>query len=64
MGIKYYTHFVTNEKALKLSEFTGVVELSRVPRRANDLKAIASILARSFDIDSQHIRVLHWSRLH
>ena len=63
MGIKYYTHFVMDEKLPRLSEFTGVVELSRAPRR-NDMKAVAAILARNFDVDSEHIRVLHWSRLH
>lgn len=64
MGIKYYTHFVMNEKPRSMSEFSGVVELTRVPNRPNDMKAIASILARSFDVESQYIRVLHWSRLH
>ena len=68
MGIKYYTHFVTDGQPLLLSEFTGVVELNRPPRSSSNAKAnekeIAAILARTLHIDSDDIRILHWSRLH
>lgn len=64
MGVKYYTHFVMSEQPSVASEFTGVVELNRVPCRQNDLRDIAAILARSLDVDSQDIRILYWSRLH
>jgi hypothetical protein len=64
MGVKYYTHFLMNEQLASVSEFTGVVELNRVPKSAGDLEDIAAILARSLEIDANDIRILHWSRLH
>jgi len=64
MGVKYYTHFLMNDRPEAMNEFTGVVELNRSPRAAHDLEDIAAILARSLDLDSDDIRVLHWSRLH
>jgi hypothetical protein len=41
-----------------------VTNAARTPRAAQDLEDIAAILARSLDLDSDDIRVLHWSRLH
>jgi hypothetical protein len=64
MGVKYYTHFVMNEQPERMNEFTGVVELNRTPRAAHDLKDIAAILARSLDLDTDDIQILHWARLH
>jgi hypothetical protein len=64
MGIKYYTHFVMKEQPATASEFTGVVELNHSPRRQNDMRDVATILARKLDVDSQDIRILQWSRLH
>ena len=64
MGVKYYTHFLMNDRPETTNEFSGVVELNRTPRTAQDLEDIAAILARSLDLDSDDIRVLHWSRLH
>jgi len=64
MGIKYYTHFLMNERPANVSEFTGVVELNRVPKAANDMSDVAAILARGLDVSSEDIRILHWSRLH
>lgn len=64
MGVKYYTHFLMDDQPADVSEFTGVVELSRVPHAANDMADIAAILARSLELDAQAIRILHWSRLH
>ncbi len=64
MGVKYYTHFVMSEQPQSASEFTGVVELNRAPRRSNNLREVAAILARSLDVSSSDIRILHWSRLH
>ncbi|HEY4645718.1 MAG TPA: hypothetical protein VIH25_05505 [Steroidobacteraceae bacterium] len=64
MGVKYYTHFLMHEQPERLSEFSGVVELNRSPRAANDMKDIASILARSLQMESKDIRILHWARLH
>jgi hypothetical protein len=64
MTIKYYTHFLLQERSPKgLSEFRGVVEVSRVMPR-NDLKEAAAVLARNFECDTRDIKVLQWSRLH
>lgn len=64
MGIKYYTHFVTNRQPQKPGEFAGVVELTRPPRSSNNAKEVAAILAHTLQLDTDDIRILHWSRLH
>jgi len=65
MGVKYYTHFLMSEEQQPSpSEFSGVVELNRVPIAPGDMQEVATILARSLDIDLDDIRILHWSRLH
>ncbi len=64
MSIKYYTHFLLQERSPKgMSEFRGVVEVSRVLNRG-DLKEAASVLAKNFECESKDIKVLQWSRLH
>jgi hypothetical protein len=64
MSIKYYTHFLLQERAPKgMSEFRGVVEVSRILPRG-DLKEAASVLAKNFECESKDIKVLQWSRLH
>ena len=64
MSIKFYTRFVMSGQPQKASEYTGVVELTRPPRRGYKLRDVASILARSLDVETANIRILHWSRLH
>lgn len=64
MSIKYYTHFLLQESTPRgMSEFRGVVEVSRVLAR-NDLKEAATVLAKNFECESKDIKVLQWSRLH
>jgi hypothetical protein len=64
MSIKYYTHFLLQERTPRgMSEFRGVVEVSRVLAR-NDLKEAATVLAKNFECESKDIKVLQWSRLH
>src|SRR5690606_36516515 len=64
MSIKYYTHFLLQERSPKgLSEFRGVVEVNRVLARG-DLKEAASVLAKNFECETKDIKVLQWSRLH
>jgi hypothetical protein len=64
MSIKYYTHFLLQERTPKgLSEFRGVVEVNRVLARG-DLKEAASVLAKNFECDTKDIKVLQFSRLH
>ena len=70
MSIKYYTHFVTSHSPETLREYSGVVELQQqvVPssseNKKSDAQAIATILARTLQIDSEDIHILQWSRLH
>jgi hypothetical protein len=64
MNIKYYTHFLLREQTPRgMSEFRGVVEVSRVLAR-NDMKEAATVLAKNFECESKDIKVLQWSRLH
>ena len=63
MSVKYYTHFLMQERAKGMSEFRGVVEVNRVMPRA-DLKEAASVLAKNFECESKDIKILQWSRLH
>jgi hypothetical protein len=64
MNIKYYTHFLLQERSPRgMSEFRGVVEVNRVLARG-DLKEAASVLAKNFECESKDIKVLQWSRLH
>src|SRR5262245_16136308 len=64
MSVKYYTHFLMQERAPKgLSEFRGVVEVNRQMQR-NDLREAAAVLARNFECDTKDIKILQWSRLH
>jgi hypothetical protein len=67
MAAKYYTHFVTASaararQAYSDSEWSGVVEL-RHPLEYGT-RELRSLLARSFDLSSEEIRILHWARLH
>jgi hypothetical protein len=64
MSVKYYTHFLMQERAPKgLSEFRGVVEVNRMLPRG-DVREAATVLARNFECDSKDIKILQWSRLH
>jgi hypothetical protein len=64
MSIKYYTHFLLQERSAKgMSEFRGVVEVNRVLSRG-DMKEAAIVLAKNFECESKDIKVLQWSRLH
>ena len=64
MSVKYYTHFLMQERKPKgTSEFRGVVEVNRVMTRDNARDA-AVVLARNFECDSHDIKILQWSRLH
>ena len=65
MTAKYYTHFVMNEPSYHgCREFCGVVEVDRVGEDRLENKEIVAMLATNFEIDSDDIRLLQWSRLH
>jgi len=69
MAAKYYTHFVTaNSGAPRLadasSEWSGVVELRHPIGHGSGTRELRSLLAQSFDLNCEEIRILHWARLH
>ncbi|MGH8261132.1 MAG: hypothetical protein ACREUG_15730 [Steroidobacteraceae bacterium] len=69
MAAKYYTHFVTAsapaQRALSPdSEWSGVVELRHPLEPSGGTRELRSLLAQSFDVSSDDIRILHWARLH
>jgi hypothetical protein len=68
VSTKYYTHFVTHSgtpPAAELdSEWSGVVELRQPLSGTRANRELRALLAQSFDLDSDDIRILHWARLH
>ena len=67
MSTKYYTHFITavsERPKLDSSEWSGVVELRYPLEQASGSTELRSLIAQSFDLDSEDIRILHWARLH
>ena len=68
MATKYYTHFVTHggkpRSASGGSEWSGVVELREPLSSTRANRELRLLLAQSFDLDSDDIRILHWARLH
>jgi hypothetical protein len=69
MAAKYYTHFVTatartKPRPTENSEWSGVVELRHPLRHTAGTRELRSLLAQSFDLNSDDIRILHWARLH
>jgi hypothetical protein len=69
VATKYYTHFVTGGSkaahgAAYNSEWSGVVELREPLSLARASRELRALLAQSFDLDSDDIRILHWARLH
>jgi hypothetical protein len=68
VAAKYYTHFVTAgsrpRRRPDSSEWSGVVELRQPLERATGAKELKSLLAQSFDLESEDIKILHWARLH
>jgi hypothetical protein len=50
--------------AASLSEWSGVVELRHPLESGGGTRELRCLLAQSFDLDSEEIRILHWARLH
>jgi hypothetical protein len=65
MGVKYYTHFVLTGQSEEDhgQEFSGVVEVNQSTECRFDTREIEALLARNFDLDSEAVRLLKWSRL-
>jgi hypothetical protein len=68
VATKYYTHFVTGtaqtRNADNASEWSGVVELRQPLEASGGTRELRSLLAQSFELDSEEIKILHWARLH
>ena len=68
MATKYYTHFVTGDSKApspsRSNEWSGVVELRQPLSNTRANRELRALLAQSFDLDSDDIRILHWARLH
>jgi hypothetical protein len=65
MSAKYYTHFIAqSEGAAEYNEYRGVVELVDSSSKVEGDRAIARMLARSFDLEENDIQVLQWDHLH
>jgi hypothetical protein len=67
VATKYYTHFVTGADAVaaaQSNEWSGVVELRHPLENVRGTRELRSLLAQSFDLDSDDIKILHWARLH
>jgi hypothetical protein len=67
VATKYYTHFVTASDAratAAANEWSGVVELRHPLENSRGTRELRSLLAQSFDLDSDDIKILHWARLH
>jgi len=68
MSAKYYTHFIAaQERPSKKEgpgEWSGVVELRYALERDGGTRQLRTLLAQSFDLPGEEIRILHWSRVH
>jgi hypothetical protein len=68
MAAKYYTHFLTAgakpKRAPDSGEWSGVVELRSPLEQGGGTRELKALLAQSFDLDSEDIKILHWARLH
>jgi len=63
MVIKYYTHFLVQERSSSIAnEYRGVIEVNRP--LSGDMKEAASMLARNVKCESNDIQIMHFSRVH
>ena len=66
MAMKYFAHFVTGTDASRqASEWSGVIELAEpLEGRRSAQRELRRLLADSFELDVEDVRILHWARLH
>jgi hypothetical protein len=75
VATKYYTHFVTGQmrtakpdlpsrSAANANEWSGVVELRHPLEHQGGTRELRTLLAQSFDLETDEIKILHWARLH
>jgi len=46
------------------NEWSGVVELRHPLEHVGGTRELRSLLAQSFDLECDDIKILHWARLH
>jgi hypothetical protein len=65
MGVKYYTHFVLlgDTAAADDQEYSGVVEVSKPTETGFEVGEIEALLARNFNLRSDDVKLINWSRL-
>lgn len=65
MSRKYYAHFVTEDDDLPgPGEYSGVVEVRAALRPDRETVDLRAMLARSFHLPADDIRILNWATLH
>ncbi len=65
MSARYYTHFVAEGDQERHSrEWSGVVELTRPLANARGSSELRKLLAMSFEIEADDIKILQLSRVH
>ena len=64
MRKKYYTHFVLSGRQGSCSDYSGVVEINRLAQHEFEGEEIKVLLAQNFDLETEEVTVLDWSRLH
>ena len=65
MRTKYYTRFLlrTVEQS-EADEYSGVVEVKHSTDQVLEAAEIEALLAQNFEMDTENIELLNWSRLH
>ena len=65
MAAKYYASFLLQDTHCeRCSEFSGVVEVERARQTPFTLREVEELLARNFQVETEDVKVIHWSRLH
>ena len=65
MATKYYTRFLLQTvDESEVDEYSGVVELQAQDQSVLEPKQIEALLASSFDLETEQVRLLNWSPLH
>jgi len=65
MSTKYYTRFLMqNGGQSAADEYSGVVEVQASSHQVMETNEIEALLAKSFDLETEQVELLNWSRLH
>jgi len=65
MRTKYYTRFLLRSvEHSETDEYSGVVEIKHTGDQVLEADEIEALLAQNFEMDTENIELLNWSRLH